>query len=68
MLLIRDRDPGRVVSAILELPQTVDDQRHNLFVPYVTYNSAHTCVLKNYAMICFESLTDNKNQGEEANY
>src|SRR4029077_4289833 len=35
------RDPGRVVTAILELPQTVNDQRHNLLVSNVANNSAH---------------------------
>src|SRR5687768_92925 len=32
---------GRVVTAILELAQAVDDQRHHLFVPYITNNSTH---------------------------
>ena len=38
---VRDGDPRRIVPAVLQLPQPVDDQRHHLLVPYVTYNSAH---------------------------
>src|SRR5690349_4058206 len=33
---------GRVVTAILELAQAVDDQRHDLFVTYISNNSTHS--------------------------
>ncbi|SRR5258705_8817308 len=35
------RDTGRVVAAILELPQAVNDQRHNLLVSNIANNSTH---------------------------
>ena len=38
---INDGDAGRVVTAILELAQAVNDQRHNLLVSNVTNNSTH---------------------------
>src|ERR1700754_509115 len=38
---IDDRDARRVVTAILELPQPVDNERHDLFVAYVTNDSTH---------------------------
>ncbi len=41
MLVINDSDPRRIVSAILQLPQTVNDQRHNLFISNVSDNSTH---------------------------
>src|SRR5688500_17344590 len=41
VLIIRDGYPGRIVTAILELPKAVDDQRYDLFIPNVTDNSAH---------------------------
>ena len=39
--LINDRNARRVVSAILELPKAIDDQRHNLLISNVSNNSAH---------------------------
>src|SRR6478672_5667416 len=41
MLLVRDGDTGRIVSAILQLSKPVDYQRNDLFITYVTYNSTH---------------------------
>jgi hypothetical protein len=41
MLFIGNGYSGRVVPAILELSQTVEDQRHNLFITNVTDNSTH---------------------------
>src|SRR5688572_3072804 len=38
---IDDRDTGRVVTAIFELAQPIDNERHDLFVAYVTDNSTH---------------------------
>src|SRR5687767_15741731 len=34
-------DTRGVVTAILELAQSVDDQRHDLFVTYISNNSTH---------------------------
>ena len=41
MVVINDRDARRVIAAVLEFPEAVDDQRHNLFISNVSYNSAH---------------------------
>src|SRR6476469_2879802 len=41
MSLVYHRDACRGVTAILELTQAVNDQRHNLLVPHVANNSAH---------------------------
>ncbi len=38
---IDDRDTGGVVAAIFEFSQTVDNERHNLFIAYVSNNSTH---------------------------
>ena len=35
------RDARRIVTAIFELPEAVDDQRHDLFITNVPDNSAH---------------------------
>src|SRR5690242_8385791 len=40
-ILIYHRDPGRIITAIFKLAKPVDDQRHNLFISYVSYNSTH---------------------------
>src|SRR5687768_3041072 len=39
--LVDDSDTGRVVAAILELSQALDDQRYDLFITYITNNSTH---------------------------
>jgi hypothetical protein len=44
MLLVSDGDTRGVIPAVLEFPEAVDDQRHDLFIPYVTNNSAHKCL------------------------
>jgi hypothetical protein len=41
MRIVDDGDPCRIVPAILELSEAVDDQRHDLFVPNVSDNSTH---------------------------
>ena len=41
VILVNHRDPRGVVSAILQFPKSVDDQRHHLFVTNVTDNSTH---------------------------
>jgi hypothetical protein len=41
VVFVDDGDTGGVVAAIFELPQTIDDERHNLFIAYVTNNSTH---------------------------
>jgi hypothetical protein len=38
---IDDSDTGGVVAAILEFPQTIDDERDDLFIAYVTNDSTH---------------------------
>ena len=38
----RDGNAGRVVSAVLQLAQAFDDDRHNAFFPDVSNNSAHS--------------------------
>src|SRR5579862_5216721 len=35
-------DSGRIIAAILEPPQPVDDDRHNPLLPYIANNAAHT--------------------------
>jgi len=47
MLLISNSDTSRIVSAIFEFPKPVDDQRHDLFISYVTDNSTHNNELLN---------------------
>ena len=44
VILVDDGDARRVVAAIFELPQTIDDQRHYLFVSDVTNNSTHKLI------------------------
>ena len=39
--LVDDRDPGRVVAAVFELAQPVDDDGHDLFVADVSNDAAH---------------------------
>src|SRR2546423_15232046 len=41
VVLIDHRDAGGVVAAIFEFAQSIDDERHHLFVAYVTNNSTH---------------------------
>jgi hypothetical protein len=41
LMIIDDGDSRRIVPAILELPKTVDNQRHDLFVSNVSDNSTH---------------------------
>jgi hypothetical protein len=41
LMIVNDRNARRIVSAILELSQSVDDQRHDLFVSNVSDNSTH---------------------------
>src|SRR5215211_5777598 len=45
VLFIDDRNTGRVVAAIFELAQPIDDERHHLFVSDVTNNSTHSICL-----------------------
>src|SRR5512146_1056738 len=37
----RDCNAGRVIAAIFQPPQAVNDDRHNLLLPYVAHNAAH---------------------------
>ena len=37
-----DRDAGRIIAAILQPPQAIDDDRHNPLLPYITNNAAHS--------------------------
>jgi hypothetical protein len=41
LFVVHHGDSRRIISAILELSQAVDDQRDDLFISNVTYNSAH---------------------------
>src|SRR5436190_23978692 len=41
MSFIYDRNSRRIVTAILQLPKSVDDQRHYLFISNVSNNSTH---------------------------
>jgi hypothetical protein len=41
---IDDGDSSRIVTAIFEFPQSVNDERHNLFVSDVSDYSAHTFI------------------------
>ena len=38
---IDDGDAGGVVAAVFEFSQPIDDERHNLFIAYVTNDSTH---------------------------
>src|ERR1051325_5334682 len=42
---VDDRDARGVIAAIFELSQPINDERHYLFVAYVTNDSTHTCDL-----------------------
>src|SRR5688572_20700273 len=44
-IVIDHGNTRRVISAILELSQTVDDQRHDLFVSNVSDDSAHSLIM-----------------------
>ncbi len=39
--LVHDRNPGGIIPAIFELPQPVEDDRHDLFVSDVTDDATH---------------------------
>jgi hypothetical protein len=41
MILIDDGNAGRIVTAVFELAQSVDNQRHDLFVSNVSDYSTH---------------------------
>ena len=41
LAVVDDGDAGRVIAAVLELPQPLDDERHDLPLPDVTDDSAH---------------------------
>src|SRR5947209_19210014 len=41
VLFINDSNASRIVSAIFQLPQPVNDDRHNLLVANVTNNATH---------------------------
>src|SRR5215218_4675734 len=41
---IDDSNAGRVVAAIFEFAQPIDNERHDLFVAYVTNNSTHVWI------------------------
>src|SRR6185369_14699917 len=41
VIFIDDGDTRRVVTAILEFAQPVDDERHHLLIAYITNNSTH---------------------------
>jgi hypothetical protein len=41
MRFIDDGDARRVVAAIFEFAQPVDDDRHDLFIAYVSHNATH---------------------------
>src|SRR5262249_54271973 len=43
VILIDNRDPGRVVAAVLELAQPFDDQGHHLLVSNVANYATHAC-------------------------
>jgi hypothetical protein len=38
---IDDRDSRRVISSVFEFAKSLDEERDNLFVSYVSYDSAH---------------------------
>src|ERR1041385_6632457 len=42
VFFVDDRDTGRVVAAILEFTQPIDDERHHLLVSDVANNSTHS--------------------------
>jgi hypothetical protein len=42
VIFVNDGNARRIVTAIFQFPQAVDDQRHNLFIPNVSDNSAHS--------------------------
>src|SRR5262245_20903095 len=43
VILINNRDPGRVVAAILELAQPFYDHGHHLLASNVANNATHAC-------------------------
>jgi hypothetical protein len=38
-------DPGRIIAAILQTPQSLNDDRYDLLLADVSYNAAHIALL-----------------------
>jgi hypothetical protein len=49
--LVNDRYPGRVVAAVFELPQPVEDDGHDLLVSDVADNAAHVLSLFRLSLV-----------------